>query len=144
MKRNFTPTQVTKGKVDYSVEEFLRDLLEEVKSNMSKEVLNRLPEGKERDRKFNEVTRTVFNFVCDICYLAVLEKSHVELILKQSNEVEKELIKKTIKENKNNIDMLQAILMRQIARGLNKGLTKKQVAKAAIDYRNELISKWRK
>ena len=144
MKRNFTPAQVTEGKVDYSLEEFSRDLWEDVKSNMSKEILNRLPEGEERDRKYNEAIREVFNFVCKICYLAVVEKPYLELNLKQSSEVERKLIKKTIKENKSNIDMLQAILMRHIARGLNKGLTKKQAAKAAIDYSNELISKWKR
>jgi len=144
MKRNFTPAQVTEGKVDYSLEEFSRDLWEDVKSNMSKEILNRLPEGEERDRKYNEATREVFNFVCEICYLAVVEKPYLKLVLKQFNEVERELIKKTIKENKSNIDMLQAILMRHIARGLEEGLTKKQAVKAAVGYSKELISKWKR
>jgi len=144
MKRNFTAAQVTEGKVDYSLKEFLRDLLEDVKSNMPKEVFDRLPEGKERDRKYNEATREVFNFVCEICYLAVVEKSYLKLVLKQSNEVERKLIKKTIKENKSNIDMLQAILMRHIARGLEEGLTKKQALKATVGYSKELISKWKR
>ena len=144
MKRNFTAAQVTEGKVDYSLKEFLRDLLEDVKSNMPKEVFDRLPEGKERDRKYNEATREVFNFVYEICYLAAVEKSYLKLVLKQSNEVERKLIKKTIKENKSNIDMLYAILRMHIARGLKEGLTKKQAVKAAIAYSNELISKWRK
>ncbi len=144
MKRKFTPAQVTEGKVDYSLEEFLRDLWEDVKSNISKEVLNRLPEGKKRDRKYNEAIREVFNFVCDICYLAVVEKSYLKLVLKQSNEVERKLIKKTIKENKSNIDMLYAILRMHIARGLKEGLTKKQAVKATVEYSKELISKWRK
>jgi hypothetical protein len=144
MKRNFTPTQVTEGNVDYSLEDFLRDLREDVKSNMSEEVLNRLPEGKERDRKFNEAIRDIFNFVCEICYLAVVDKAYLRLVLKQSNEVEKKLIKKTIKENKSNIDMLHAILRKHIERGLKEGLTKKQSVKAAVEYSNELISKWKR
>jgi hypothetical protein len=144
MKRNFTPAQVTEGKVDYSLGEFLRDLREDVKSNMSEEVLNRLPEGKKRDRKYNEAIREVFNFVCEICYLAVVEKSYLKLVLKQSNEVERKLIKKTIKENKSNIDMLYAILRMHIARGLKEGLTKKQAIKATVEYSKELISKWKR
>lgn len=144
MKRNFTPTQVTMGKVDYSLEEFLRDLWEEVKSNIPKEVLNHLPEGKERDKKYNEAIREIFNFVYEVCYLAVVEKSYLKLVLKQSNEVERKLIKKTIKENKSNIDMLYAILRMHIARGLKEGLTKKQAVKATVEYSKELISKWKR
>lgn len=144
MKRNFTSTQVTMGKVDYSLEEFLRDLWEEVKSNIPKEVLNHLPEGKERDKKYNEAIREIFNFVYEVCYLAVVEKSYLKLVLKQSNEVERKLIKKTIKENKSNIDMLYAILRMHIARGLKEGLTKKQAVKATVEYSKELISKWKR
>lgn len=144
MKRNFTPAQVTEGKVDYSLEEFSRDLWEDVKSNMSKEVFNRLPEGKKRDKKYNEAIREVFNFVCEICYLAVVEKSYLKLVLKQSNEVERKLIKKTIKENKSNIDMLHAVLRKHIARGLKEGLTKKQAVKATVEYSKGLVSKWKR
>lgn len=144
MKRNFTAAQVTEGKVDYSLKEFSRDLLEDVKSNMPKEVFDRLPEGKERDRKYNEATREVFNFVYEVCYLAAVEKSYLKLVLKQSNEVERKLIKKTIKENKSNIDMLYAILRMHIARGLEEGLTKKQAVKATVEYSKELISKWKR
>jgi len=144
MKWNFTPAQVTEGKVDYSLEEFLRDLWEDVNSNMSREVFNRLPEGEERNRKYNEAIRDVFNFVCEICYLAVVEKPYLKLTLKQSNEVERELIEKTIKENKSNIDMLYAILRMHIVRGLKEGLTKKQAVKATVEYSKELISKWKR
>jgi len=144
MKRNFTPTQVTEGKIDYSLKEFLRDLWEEVKSNIPKEVLNHLPEGKEKDRKYNKIIREVFNFVYEVCYLAVVEKSYLKLVLKQSNEVERKLIKKTIKENKSNIDMLYAILRMHIARRLKEGLTKKQAVKATVEYSKELISKWKR
>jgi hypothetical protein len=144
MKRKFTPAQVTEGKVDYSLEEFLRDLREDVKSNISKEVLNRLPEGKKGDRKFNKAAREVFNFVCDICYLAVVDKPYLRLVLKQSSEVEKELIEKTMKENESNIDMLHAILRKHVAKGLEDGLTKKQAVKATVEYSNELVSKWKR
>jgi len=144
MKRNFTAAQVTEGKVDYSLKEFLRDLLEDVKSNMPKKVLNHLPRGKEGDRKYNKIIREVFNFVYEVCYLAVVEKPYLKLTLKQSNEVERELIEKTIKENKSNIDMLYAILRMHIVRGLKEGLTKKQAVKATVEYSKELISKWKR
>lgn len=141
MRRNFTPAQVIEGKVDYSLEEFSKDLWEDVKSNMSKEVLSRLPDGQKRDRKYNKAIREVFNFVCEVCYLAVVEKSYLKSVLEQSKEVERKLIKKTIKENKSNIDMLQAILKKHAAKGLKEGLTKKQALKAAVEYGRGLLSK---
>ncbi len=144
MKQNFTPAKVAEGKVDYSLEEFLKDLWEDVKSNMPQEVFDRLPEGHEKDRKYSEAIREVFNFVCEICYLAVVEKSYLKLVLEQSNKVEKRLIKKTIKENKSNIDMLHAILRKHIANGLEQGLTKKQAVKATIEYSKGLVSKWKR
>jgi hypothetical protein len=142
MKWNFTPAQVMEGKADYSLEEFLRDLWEEVRSNSFNEDFSLLFEEENRDRKYDEAIRDVFNFVYEICYLAVNKKKYLKIILKKSNETERKLIKKTIKENKNNIAMLHAILMKHIARGLNKGLTKKQAANAAVEYSKELICKW--
>lgn len=144
MKRGFTPSQVIEGEVDYSLDEFLKDLWEEVKSKISKEVFNHLPEGEEKDRKYNEAIRKVFNFVYEICYMAVMEKQRLKLVLKQPDEGEIEIIKRTIKENKRNIDMLHAILTRRMAKGFNKGLTKKQAAKAVVEYSKELIHNWNK
>lgn len=144
MKWDFTPSQVMEGKVNYSLDEFLKDLGEEIKSKISKKVFNHLPDGEERDKKYNEVIREVFNFVYKICYLAVMKKQHLKLVLKQSNEAEIDIIKRTIKENKSNIDMLHAILMRRMAKGLNKGYTKEQAVKAVAEYIKELIQNWNK
>ena len=51
---------------------------------------------------------------------------------------------KAIEENKNNIDMLHSILMKQIERNLNNGLTQKQALKTVETRSKELVSKWSK
>jgi len=144
MKLDFTRTQVMMGAVDNRLEDFLRNLWEEAKSNISKEELNNLPEGKERDNKYNEAIREVFHFIYEVCYLAAVKKPYLKMALERSSEEERKIIKKTIKENKANIDILHAILMKHMKRGLNKGFTRKQAAKSAIEYSNEVISKWSK
>jgi hypothetical protein len=142
MNWDFTPTQVMEGEVDYSLEEFLRDLWNEVRSNLSKEDFSHLLKEEERDRRYNEAIDKVFYFIYGICHLAVTKKKYLKAVLKQSNEVEREIIKKTIKENKDNVAMLHAILMRRIAKGRKNGLTKKQAAKAAVEYSKQLVCKW--
>lgn len=144
MKWDFTPAQVMGGEVDYSLEDFLRDLWKEVKSNISKEKFNYIPEGEERDNKYNEAIREVFYFIYEVCYLVAVKKPYLKIVLEKSSKAERKIIKKTIEENKGNINMFRAILMNHIARGLNEGLTKKQAAKAAVDYCKELIFKWSK
>ena len=144
MKQDVTPIQVMMGAVDYSHEDFLRNLWDKVKSVVSKEKFNHVPEGKERDKKYDEVMREVFLFVYEICYLAAAKKPYLEMILKQSNEAERKIIKKTVEDYKSNIDMLHAIFMKHIKRGLNKGLTRKQAAKSAVEYSREVFFKWSK
>lgn len=144
MKQDFTPTQVMIGAVDYRLEDFLRNLWEEAKSNISKEEFNNLPEGKERDNKYNEAIREVFHFVYEVCYLAAAKKPYLKMALERSSEEERKIIKKTIKENKANIEILHAILIKHMKRGLNKGFTRKQAGKSAIEYSKEVFSKWNK
>jgi hypothetical protein len=144
MRQDITPIQVMIEAVDYSHEEFLRNLWKTVKSNVSREKFNHIPEREERDRKYDEALREVFNFIYEICYLAAARKPYLEMMLKRSNEAERKIIEKTIKENKGNIDMLHAILIKHMKRGLNKGLTRKQAAKSAIDYSKEVFFKWNK
>lgn len=141
MKKNFTPEQVKKGEVSYSIEDFLNDLWEEVRSNLHKKDFGR-PSEKGIEQDFREAGKRVFYFVYEICYLAAVKKAYLEIILKKSDESERKHIKKTIKENRENINLLRAILLRQITVGLNKGLTKKQAARAAVEHSKDVIFKW--
>lgn len=144
MKWDFTPSEVMEGEVNYSLEDFFRNLWEEAKSRVSKKDFNHLPNGKEKDRRYNEAIREVFNFEYGLCYLSVIKKSYLKHVLKHSGESDREIIEKAIEENKGNIDMLHAIFIRHIERGLNKGLTKKQAAKAAVEYSKGLFFRWNK
>jgi len=133
-----------KGKIDCSLEEFLDDLLDAAKSNISKVDLSNFPNGDEKNRKYNSAIRDTFNFLYDVCYLAAIQKQHLRLIIKHSNESDEKIIMKAIKENKNNIDMLHSILIKQIERELNKGFTQKQALKVVEAHNMELVSKWSK
>jgi len=144
MEKDFTPSQVRKGEVDYSLEEFLNDLWEDVKSSVSKGDFNFLPRGSKRDRKYDDTIREIFYFYYEICYLAAIKKSYLKITLKRSSEAQKKAIKKALKENKENINMLHAIFRNQMARELNKGLTKKQAAKVIVEHNKDLICNWNK
>jgi len=133
-----------KEKIDCSLEEFLDGLLDVAKANISKVDLSNLPKGKKTSRKYNEAIRDTFNFFYDVCYLAVIQKQRLRLIIKHSNESDKKIIMKAIKENKNNIDMLHSILIKQIEKELNKGFTQKQALKVVEAHSRELVSKWSK
>lgn len=141
MKKNFTPEQIKKGEVHYSLEEFLNDLWEEVKASLSKKDAHSLSEeGRKND--IREATKKAFYFVYEICYLAAIKKVYLDIILKKSGESEKKYIKKTIKENRDNIHLLRAILLRYIASGLNKGLSRRQATSAAMEYSKDVLNEW--
>lgn len=133
-----------KGKIGYSLEEFLDDLLKAAESNISKVDLSKLPKGEKKSKKYNEAIRDTFNFFYDVCNLAAIQKQRLRLIIKHSNESDKKIIMKAIEENKDNIDMLQSILIKQIERELNKGFTKKQALKVVEAHNRELACKWSK
>ncbi len=131
-----------KRKIDGSLEELFDDLLEAAKSNISKVDLSQLPKGEKKSRKYDEAVRDTFNFFYDVCNLAAIQKQRLRLIVKYSNESDKKIIMKALEENKDSIDMLHSILMKQIKRELNKGLTQKQALKIVEAHNRELVSKW--
>jgi hypothetical protein len=133
-----------KGKIDCSLEELFGDLLEVAKSNISKVDLSQLPKGKKKSSKYNEAIRETFNFFYDVCNLAAIQKERLRLIVKYSNESDKKIIMMAIEENKDSIDILHSILMKQIKRELNKGLTQKQAFKVVEAHNRELVCKWSK
>lgn len=131
-----------KTKIDCSLEELFDDLLEAAKSNISEIDLSKMPKGKKKDRTYNEAIRETFNFFYDVCNLAAIQKQRLRLVIEYSNESDKKIIMKTIEENKDSINVLHSILMKQIKRELNKGLTPKQALKVVGAHNRELVSKW--
>jgi hypothetical protein len=133
-----------KGKIDRSLKELLDDLLDAAKSNISKVDLSNLPNGDEKNRKYNNAIRDTFNFLYNVCYLAAIQKQRLRLIIKHSNESDEKIIMKAIKENKDNIEMLHSILIKQLERELNKGFTQKQALKVVETHNKDLVCKWSK
>jgi len=133
-----------KGKINRSLEELLDDLLEAAKSNISEVDLSNLPNGDEKNRKYNKAIRDTFNFLYDVCYLAAIHKQRLRLIIEHSNESDKKIIMKAIEENKDNFDTLHSILIKQIERELNKGFTQKQALKVVEAHNKDLVCKWSK
>jgi hypothetical protein len=133
MKKRFTPEQVKNGKVVYTFEDFLNDLLEDVKSAISKEYSKKVSDKEQRD---------IFNFVYDLCYLAAMNHPELKLMLEKTDSKNKDIMQKTLESNQKNIAILQAIFMRKIAEKLKKGLTKRQAVKATIEESKNVFLDW--
>jgi hypothetical protein len=133
MKKRSTPEQVKKSKVLYTFEDFLNDLWEDVKSTLSKEYSKKMSDKEQRD---------VFNFVYELCYLAVMNHPELELMLEKADAENKGIVQKTLISNKENIALLRAIFMREITNRLEQGLTKRQAVKATIEESKSVLVNW--
>ncbi len=102
MEWDFTSAQVWKGEVDYTLEDFLRDLRSEIDCNF---------EGK--DDKWREMATQGFYRVM---YFSCLGKSPKEV--SEILHMDEELVEGVLKELKPNIGMLTAIFMGHFLRNL--------------------------
>jgi hypothetical protein len=139
MKNEFTPKQVMNGDVDYSLEDFLLDLFCDVKSSISKDNFSS-SSGGVQDSKYDKAVYEVFRVVSEICFQAATNSPNLKLLLEKTKGEEKEFIKGTLKSNKDNIDLLQALLMRQLAMRLESGLTKRQAANEVITKNKSIMA----
>lgn len=142
MKKRSTPEQVKKSKVLYTFEDFLNDLWEDVKSTLSKEYSKKMSDKEQRDGQHEEIIRDVFNFVYELCYLAVMNHPELELMLEKADAENKGIVQKTLISNKENIALLRAIFMREITNRLEQGLTKRQAVKATIEESKSVLVNW--
>lgn len=143
MKKKITPEQIKNGKVNYSLVDFLRDLEEETKPRVSKADFNHISDKKKRKAKYTEATEEVFLFVYNICYQAALKSPYLKSILDKTNGKDKEIIEGVIKSNKENIERLRAIFLKEIAEGCRTGLTRRQAAKEVITRSKSILKNWR-
>lgn len=97
MEWDFTPSQVMKGEVNYTIEDFLRDLRSEMDYNFEK-----------KDDKFREKATQAFYRVM---YFSSLGKSPREV--SEMLCMDEQLVTDVLKELKPNIEMFIAIVMRQ-------------------------------
>jgi hypothetical protein len=133
MKKKYTAEQVKNGKVAYTFEDFLNELWEDVKSTLSKEYSKKMLDKERRD---------VFKFVYELCYLAAMNHPELELMLEKADAENKSIMQKTLISNKENIALLHAIFMREIANRLEQGLTKRQAVKATIEECKSILTNW--
>jgi len=134
MKKEFTPNHILQGKVEYSLENFLEDLWEEVGDTVSKYDFSNDPVAEARDKNYENVLKEVFRFVYNICYNSAINFSLIEEVLEKADQEEREIIKKTVQSNKDNINLLHAIFMKEISENLDKGLSEQQASKIVITH----------
>ena len=142
MKKRFTPRQVQNGNVVYTFEAFLSDLWKDVKSTLSKEYSKKMSDKEQQDGKYEETLRDVFVFVCQLCYLAAMNHPELKLMLEKTDAENKSIVQKTLISNKENIALLHAIFMREIANKLEQGLTKRQAVNATIEESKSVFTNW--
>jgi hypothetical protein len=138
MRKEITPKQVMNGDADYSLEEFLTDLSSEIKSSMMKDI-GHSKEGEPDDKEFEKTVNEVFRFVSEICFKAAIHSPDLKLLLKESKSEEREIIAETLKSNKDNIALLRALLMNQVASRVKQGLTRRQAAKQVISQNKGVL-----
>jgi len=104
MEWDFTATEVLQGKVKYTLDEFLRDLEEELTYNF--ESLT-----KEQIKQF---TRLVYQ----ILYFTFIKNNPKEVSKTLNQDIE--LVKTVLEANQDNLEMLESIIMSQFMRNIDE------------------------
>lgn len=142
MKKKFTPEQVKNGKVAYTFDAFLKELWEDIESILSTDNSYKISKKEMHNGNREKNLREVFVFVYRICYLAAVNQPKLKGILERADSENKDIMKKTLNSNKENIALLRAIFSREISRKLEQGLTKKQAFKATLKESKEAFANW--
>lgn len=118
MQWDFTPDEVVRGEVDYGLEEFRRDLLEEVKSNLASD-----------DETF---ILQSFDVIYDLCHWIATGREFADFVatLPENGMLDAHVLQAIKEHMQDNITMLGAILQRMIIDSVEQGLSLPQ----AIDH----------
>ncbi len=122
MEWEFTPQQVAKGEAAYGLIDFRRDLMQEVSLNL---------QGADE-----EAARRIHALIYDLCYW--LSTGHdVQEFAAQFQELETvNFLLSVVPHQRDNVEMLGAILQRMIMDGVETGLSAEDaVARAAERHR---------
>jgi Mor family transcriptional regulator len=142
MTKKFTPEQVKKGKVDYTFDAFLNELWEDVRSTSAKKYSNKISEKGIQNGKYEKTARDIFVFVYKVCYMAATNQPELKEVLERIDSESGDVVKKTVKSNKENIAFLRAIFVREISKKLKQGLTKRQAVKATVEESKNAFANW--
>lgn len=133
MRKKITPDRIINAEVDYSLEDFFKELWKDVEASISKDDFAHISNSRERSRQYKESVREVFNFVYEICLQASIRTPRLKRILMIAGDEEKNIIEKTIQSYKTRIDILRAIFVREISAEIEKDLTKRQAVKIVVE-----------
>ena len=129
MEWTFTAEEVVKGEVDYSIEEFRKDLFEEVKSN------------------FPEYTKsemdTMYGLAYDVCYCIATSQDLNDLLEHcqgKGLKVDQNYLELIRDSNLSNIDMLKALFARKVADFMEEGCSSEEALKKLDEYHKNLMS----
>lgn len=109
MDWEFTPQQVVKGEIDYGLDAFRHDLMQEVALNIP--------------GLGNEQLEPVFRLAYDLCYWLATGKDYHEFE-ERFQDLNTVMFLRALREHgKANVEMLGAILQRMIMDGVEEGLS---------------------
>ena len=129
MKWDFTGTQVVKGEVAYSLEEFRKDLYAEVKDNFS-----------DYDKKELD---GIYQLAYDVCYCTASQRKLGELLAhcKQMGvKADLKFLMLIRDSNLNNIDMLKAIFARKVSEFIEAGASGDEALKKLDEYHRQVLA----
>jgi hypothetical protein len=126
------PKDIKSGRSSYSFEEFIAHLQAEALRIVSEKSTPASSPETKSPAKQEESSRQVLQFVYDVCFRSAVYSRRVRLRLDKLSKEERSVILRTIKENADNIRVLQAIFEREIADNMKKGISRQQAFKQAI------------
>lgn len=135
----------TQEKIDdsfYSINNYVKVLWREVKSNTRSKDFYHLPEEKKHKKAYDKAIRELFCFTYEICNLAAINKPYLKTIYEMSSDTEKKAIRYVLREYEINIKGLRMIFLGEMKKGLAKGLTQTQAAKEIVEHSKKCIQNW--
>lgn len=130
MKWTFTSDQVANGGVDYSLEEFRRDLYQEVRDNF--------PDyGKDK-------LDGMFRLAYDVCYCEATQGNLAGMISHYQAKglpVDMKYLELIRDSNCDNSAMLKAVLARELAKHMQSGLSREEALKRFDEYSKQVASR---
>ncbi len=130
MKWTFTSDQVANGGVDYGLEEFRRDLYQEVRDNFSDYSKDKL-EG-------------MFRLAYDVCYCEATRGDLAGMISHYQEKglpVDLKYLELIRDSNRDNSAMLKAVLARELAKHMQSGLSSEEALKRFDEHITKVASR---
>lgn len=130
MKWTFTSDQVMKGEVQYGLEEFRRDLYQEVKDNFSDYSKDKLA--------------AIFRLAYDVCYCEATQGNLDGMINHYQEKglpVDMKYLELIRDSNRENIAMLKAVLASELAKHMQSGLSREDAIKKFDEHRKKVASR---